>query len=186
MVDLEIVGVGFPGGVHREVAPLMRAMLLRSIQAGWVALHDGWCWGYANRPIKTSNGGFTETPSNHSWGLAIDVNAPENPFGGTSHKIPEAMGDFWEAAGFRWGGHYSSTKDWMHFEFMGTPEDARPLAGEGDFADDGDPPERDPGRVLEWADGFRRFFRGEREPAEEGHRKRGWNDAQRTVSEPRA
>jgi hypothetical protein len=27
--------------------------------------------------------------------------------------------------GFRWGGEYDYVKDWMHFEFMGTPRQAR-------------------------------------------------------------
>jgi hypothetical protein len=183
MVDLEVQGIAFPGGVHRDVAPLMEALLERSVQRGWVALHDGWCWGYANRPIKTSSGGFTQTPSNHSWGLAIDVNAPENPFGGASHTIPEAMGDFWETWGFRWGGNYQGTQDWMHFEFMGTPTDAKTFIGrlsvEDALPEEEDTTDHD--RTLAWADGFRRFFRGEAEP-EEGNAKRGWNDAKRTVS----
>jgi hypothetical protein len=119
MVTLRFEGVEFPAGVHRTVAPLMYALLDESSR--WIDPHPLWCWGYANRPIKLPNGGFTNTPSNHSWGLAIDLNAPENPFGGSSHTIPEAMGELWEAYGFRWGGNYSGTRDWMHFEFMGTP-----------------------------------------------------------------
>ena len=104
MVDLVVGGISFPGGVHRDVAGLMEALLAASIDQGWLTLKDGWCWGYANRPIKTPTGGFTDTASNHSWGLAIDINAPENPFGGVSHAIPEEMGSFWESWGFRWAG----------------------------------------------------------------------------------
>jgi D-alanyl-D-alanine carboxypeptidase len=37
------------------------------------------------------------------------------------------MADLWNAYGFRWGGDYPTSKDWMHFEFMGMPEDAREL-----------------------------------------------------------
>jgi hypothetical protein len=37
------------------------------------------------------------------------------------------MARLWNEFGFRWGGDYSSTKDWMHFEFMGTPADVREL-----------------------------------------------------------
>ena len=95
-----------PGGVHRDVAGLMETLIAASVGQGWLTLKDGWCWGYANRPIKTPTGGFTDTPSNHSWGLAIDINAPENPFGGVSHAIPEEMGNFWESWGFRCRGHY--------------------------------------------------------------------------------
>ena len=37
------------------------------------------------------------------------------------------MADLWNAYGFRWGGDYPTSKDWMHFEFMGVPEDALEL-----------------------------------------------------------
>jgi hypothetical protein len=177
MVPLEVEDAAFPGGVHREIAGLMAFLLEESIDRGWVKLHPGWCWGYANRPIKKPGGGFTETPSNHSWGLAIDINAPENPFGSESHTIPEAMGDYWETWKFRWGGHYSSAKDWMHFEFMGTADDARALTLK---AVEGQPLSTAARlRTIEWAEGLRRFFRGEPEPEDEGAMKRGWADGRR-------
>jgi len=181
MVDLVVGGISFPGGVHRDVAGLMETLIAASVDQGWLTLKDGWCWGYANRPIKTPTGGFTDTPSNHSWGLAIDINAPENPFGGVSHAIPEEMGNFWESWGFRWGGHYETTQDWMHFEFMGTPEDALTLTekARGEF----DMLTENQLRTLDWAEGMRMFFRGEEEPLEESTVKRGWNDAQRVVLE---
>src|SRR4029079_10804563 len=181
MVDLVVGGISFPGGVHRDVAGLMETLIAASVDQGWLTLKDGWCWGYANRPIKTPTGGFTDTPSNHSWGLAIDINTPENPFGGVSHAIPEEMGNFWESWEFRWGGHYETTQDWMHFEFMGTPEDALTLTekARGEF----DMLTEDQLRTLDWAEGMRMFFRGEEEPLEESTVKRGWNDAQRVVLE---
>ena len=37
------------------------------------------------------------------------------------------MADLWNDYGFRWGGDYSTTKDWMHMEFMGTREDAKEM-----------------------------------------------------------
>jgi hypothetical protein len=48
-------------------------------------------------------------------------------FGGATHTIPEAMARLWNDYGFRWGGDYPGSKDWMHFEFMGTPQDARAM-----------------------------------------------------------
>jgi hypothetical protein len=124
MVALVVDGVEFPGGVHSGIHDLMEVLLGESISRGYITLHDGWCWGYAGRFIKTPSGGQTTTPSNHSWGLAIDINAPVNCFGCTSHTIPEAMGALWTSYGFRWGGDYVATKDWMHFEWMGTPASA--------------------------------------------------------------
>ena len=155
MVDLVVGGISFPGGVHRDVAGLMETLIAASVDQGWLTLKDGWCWGYANRPIKTPTGGFTDTP--------------------------EEMGNFWESWGFRWGGHYETTQDWMHFEFMGTPEDALTLTekARGEF----DMLTEDQRRTLDWAEGMRMFFRGEEEPLEESTVKRGWNDAQRVVLE---
>jgi hypothetical protein len=115
--------VDFPGGCRSELQELLGLLLAESIRRGY-RLKDGWCWGYACRPIKTSSGDLTQTPSNHSWGLAIDVNAPANPFGGTSHDIPRWMADLFIEYGFGWGGDYSGTKDWMHFEFLGSRADA--------------------------------------------------------------
>lgn len=37
------------------------------------------------------------------------------------------MARVWNTYGFRWGGDYPDTKDWMHFEFMGTPTDAKAM-----------------------------------------------------------
>jgi D-alanyl-D-alanine carboxypeptidase len=72
------------------------------------------CWGYSCRAISGSN-----NPSNHSWGLAVDINAPSNPY--TSPLVtdmPSWMPDLWNEYGFRWGGDYSGSKDAMHYEFM--------------------------------------------------------------------
>jgi hypothetical protein len=119
--------VGFPGGVHEDIHELVSILLQVSEIRGYINLQPGWCWGAACRPIKRSDGTLTTTPSNHSSGLAVDINAPENGFGAATHTIGRPMADLWNEYGFRWGGDYSSTKDWMHFEFMGTPEDAARL-----------------------------------------------------------
>lgn len=122
-VSLQVGGVSFPAGVDARVHDLMTALLVESEQRKLVQLHAGWCWGYGCRPIT----GTTNVPSNHSWGLAIDINAPVNGYGSSSHTIPAAMGKLWNGYGFRWGGDYSGNKDWMHFEFMGTPGDAHDM-----------------------------------------------------------
>lgn len=128
MTVLRIDGADFPAGVHRDIEPLMSLLLQESIRRDYIRLRDNWCWGYANRAIKNPPSRqppiFTTTASNHSWGLAIDVNAPVNCFGCQTHTIPLEMGELWRRFGFQWGGFYSSTKDWMHFEFVQTPEDA--------------------------------------------------------------
>ena len=87
--------------------------------------HPGQCWGFANRPIRGST-----TPSNHSWGLAIDLDAPSNPMT-TNPRAPHTIGSYARGIaahyGFRWGGDYRVRKDYMHFEYMGTPASAAVL-----------------------------------------------------------
>src|SRR4029077_15917518 len=78
------------------------------------------CWGFSNRAISGNS-----TPSNHSWGLAVDINAPSNPY--TSPLVtdmPNWMPDLWNEYGFRWGGDYSGDQEAMHYEFMGSVNDA--------------------------------------------------------------
>lgn len=120
--------VGFPGGVRSEIAELVSLLLHESERRGYINLEPGWCWGAACRPIKRSDGTLTSTPSNHSWGLALDLNAPQNGFGASSHTIERPMANLWGEYGFGWGGDYS-TPDWMHFEFLGTPADAKRHTG---------------------------------------------------------
>jgi len=62
----------------------------------------------------------------HSWALAEDINADKNPYGSTLvTDMPKWMVTLWNSHGFRWGGSYSTHKDAMHYEFMGTPADAK-------------------------------------------------------------
>lgn len=54
------------------------------------------------------------TPSLHSWGLAIDINANWNKLGNTPTMSKELVACFTEA-GFEWGGNWSRP-DGMHFQ----------------------------------------------------------------------
>lgn len=90
---------------HREVEPL----------------HDGWNWGYAERPIR----GGTDL-SNHASGTAIDLNAPAHPLGTNPASnfspakiaaIRRIIADAGPA--LRWGGDYTGRKDGMHVEVVG-------------------------------------------------------------------
>ena len=89
-------------------APLRRAMRLlveRNLSWEWQT-YDG-CMNI--RPMK---GGSKW--SVHSWGLAIDLNARENPYGAEPVLSPEFVSCFTES-GFTWGGIWR-TPDGMHFQ----------------------------------------------------------------------
>jgi peptidoglycan hydrolase-like protein with peptidoglycan-binding domain len=132
--------------VRREIAPLVAGLVKGLADARNKKFNPGWCWGYANRAISGTN-----TPSNHSWGLAVDLDAPENPYlAASTHRAAhplrktypggrvlrstmpmktEAIAKRW---GFRWGGVYTTKPDPMHFEFIGSTSDAKKLvAGSG-------------------------------------------------------
>lgn len=105
--------------VRRELAPLIAWLIDETERRGYDVRPD-WTWGYACRAIRGSS-----RPSNHSWGLAVDINAPKNPMGPKLiTDMPAWMVDLWQAHGFRWGGSYQTRPDAMHYEFMGTPADA--------------------------------------------------------------
>lgn len=124
MQPVEVAGVKV--SVNRAIAPLVRFLMEETERRGY-HLKVGQCWGYANRAIRGSK---TNAPSNHSWGLAIDINAPTNP---QTDKLvtdmPDWMPKLWKEWGFGWGGDYKppTKKDAMHYEFTGTPDDAHRL-----------------------------------------------------------
>jgi hypothetical protein len=57
--------------------------------------------------------------SHHSWGIALDINVPQNPFGAQPNQDPE-MVDVFERWGFIWGGDFI-LPDGMHFEYRRPP-----------------------------------------------------------------
>ncbi len=98
--------------VNRLVAPILRAAL-----AACVALKDGYtiktlgC--FAPRP-KRINGDL----STHSWGIAVDLNAAQNPMRSPMVRdIPDAWIAEFEKRGFTWGGRFP-TPDAMHFQYV--------------------------------------------------------------------
>lgn len=55
--------------------------------------------------------------SYHSWGIAIDFNAKENPLG-SAGKFSTKLVDCFRSAGFYWGGNFKHRPDPMHFEWV--------------------------------------------------------------------
>lgn len=122
--DFIVSGTRFPGGIRFEIVDLT-AMLVqetknRGYRFGTASDPSYGCWGFSCRAISGTN-----NPSNHSWGLAVDINAPSNPYTSPlKTDMPAWMPDLWNEYGWRWGGDYSGSKDAMHYEFMGSVTDA--------------------------------------------------------------
>ena len=123
-VDTKWGRVSFPGGVRTEITELLSRLVKETANRGYrfgvVGNPSYGCWGFDCRAIRGSN-----QPSNHSWGLAVDINAPVNPMGPTLiTDMPDWMPDLWNAYRFRWGGDYISRPDAMHYEFVGSVAEA--------------------------------------------------------------
>jgi hypothetical protein len=110
--------------VHRRIARLVGLLFGETERRGYLLRH-GQCWGYACRAIAG-----TAVASNHSWGLAVDINSLANPYQFPRRTDqPTWMPLLWNRYGFAWGGNYNDNgrlgkADSMHYEFMGTPADA--------------------------------------------------------------
>lgn len=97
--------------------------------AASVALGELDDWSYQNRAVRGE-----AVKSNHSFGLAIDINALANPLG-SGGDMPVEVIRQWRAEGGAWGGDWSRP-DPMHFETHLTPAEIRRR-----YRDDGSPRE---------------------------------------------
>lgn len=123
--SVEMVDVRIPSGgvlpVHRRIAPIINYIVQEIERRGYRIGKVRDDWGYANRPIRG-----TRTPSNHSWGLAVDIDATAYPQGQRTRRPSQWMVDLFRHWGFDWGGTWGHA-DPMHFEFDGTPQRADQL-----------------------------------------------------------
>ncbi len=107
--------------VHEAISQLIAILIDETERRGY-DVKAGQSWGFACRPIR----GTSSTPSNHSWGLAVDINAVSNPMR-TQFVCdqPTWMPSLWWEYGMFWGGWYRTIKDPMHYEFLGAPRELR-------------------------------------------------------------
>ena len=145
IVKVTCGSLGLKLPVRSEIALLIPPLVHELEAARGRPFRPDWSWGYACRAIEG-----TTTASNHSWGLAIDLDAPENPHmkksvHGQKHDLrktfpgglvlrstmPDDVQAIAERHGFNWGGTYPNKPDPMHFEFLGTPADAARRASGG-------------------------------------------------------
>ena len=119
--SMQLIHVGVTKAyVHPVAAPLYKELIRLLMAAGHSHLISGGGWNY-----RLKRGG--SSLSNHSWGLALDMDVPHNPFqrgGPTDMPTGRPGGNPAQARaiahslGMRWGGDYRGTRDAMHFEVM--------------------------------------------------------------------
>lgn len=98
--------------VHKDAAPYFLGFLNELEQSGYRINSVG---GYNLRNKRNSN-----SPSEHAFGNAIDVNPLKNPMGkGFTTDMPLNISDMAAKYGLSWGGDWKSVKDPMHFEWTG-------------------------------------------------------------------
>lgn len=131
---VSVNGGGVKVNVHKDIDLLALCFLneLESVHGKGSLARDADDWGWNFRPIRGHEADYKRTKderylSNHSWGVAIDVNSRTNPMGPrkTTFKEKETRALCFKY-GFSWGLDYQGArKDAMHFEFLGTAADAR-------------------------------------------------------------
>ena len=104
-----------PVTCHRALLPQLRGAMRELIARGLGHTVDGaqYAGCYTPRFIDRDPDGRL---SHHSWGIAVDLNAGENTFGGDSRQNEELV-DVMTSWGFTWGGGWL-VPDPMHFEWL--------------------------------------------------------------------
>lgn len=92
------------GTVHAVFQEVQNQDLAETVQT------FGGCYMY--RPQR----GAGEVISTHAWGIALDLNPGTNQRG-TSGNMDPRLRQIFQAAGFTWGGDFTTVKDPMHFQY---------------------------------------------------------------------
>lgn len=86
----------------------------------------GGCQCYNHRGVRRLDGSTGPNLSKHSWGIALDINPGDNPFGKkwednhNPEKMSKEFAQIMQDCGFRWGNDFSNA-DPMHFELAVNP-----------------------------------------------------------------
>lgn len=134
VVTIDVGGVRL--SVRREVAPLFAGFISEIVKGGYDLTARADDWGYVCRYIRGYE--TQQILSNHSWGLAIDLNAIDHPLGQRNTGVPRFVVEAAYDHGLFWGGDYVNRPDEMHFEYLGTPQDAAELIASMHPATSGD------------------------------------------------
>jgi hypothetical protein len=96
--------------------PQLRGAIREIVELGLRDTIDSFSGCYARR---FANRDPTQSISHHTWGVALDINVPANPFGAPPSQDPR-MVEVFERWGFIWGGTFVRP-DGMHFEYHRPP-----------------------------------------------------------------
>jgi hypothetical protein len=102
---------------HRLVIPLVRGALAELVRRGLANEIHGFAGCYSPRFANRDPGAGI---SHHAWGVAIDINAAENPLG-AEPTMDRRLVEVFERWGLTWGGRWL-VPDGMHFEFLRFPQ----------------------------------------------------------------
>ena len=102
---------------HKLVANQLKSAFQEVEDKGLKNRIISWSGSFYPRMVR----GSSRTLSNHSWGTAFDINAPENWLGQRPAKLGQKgclleLVPIFNKWGFFWGGHYNNRLDGMHFE----------------------------------------------------------------------
>ncbi len=107
--------INFLGGsvtVHKNLVPSLQRINMRWLQMGGQNFYRVTSVAAYN----CRNVAGTSRLSVHAYGLAIDINPAQNPYGSTLiTNMPATFVNFFRNEGWGWGGNWSSKKDAMHF-----------------------------------------------------------------------
>lgn len=161
--------------IHEELLELVLILCTETERRGY-KLRRHWCWCAACRMTTSGSG-----PSNHSWGTAVDLNAPTNPYGSGVTDMPDWMPILWHTYGF-----FQLAHDRMHYEFRGSVVDARRQTAKA-IAAFGSGESEDDMKFEQFQAGWTLHAKG-RQIDEEwpGPKKFGWRARQQAVTLPKA
>jgi len=127
------------GRLANDIKVVFDEMLSRRFPVGAVVPISQFGWDDARSMKENNTSGFnyrkikgTSRISNHAFGQAIDINPVQNPYINGRHVSPPGarydptepgtltahspLVKLFKARGWRWGGDWTSVKDYQHFE----------------------------------------------------------------------